>query len=198
MKKTFAIIGIIAMGCLLTFYQIQAIESAKKIDGLWLVKANVAMPIGHEITARDLAVTWVQKDLFSDDYYHDVDQLIGKTLSAGLSKNTLLTSAFVKEVGRYQPGSGHAITALKFTPEEALCWALEIGEEVMVVQVIELDNGHSKIIDLGAVEIKGIYDHYLDSGKVPTFVLVEGKGAVIKKIIEGRDAGRIELMKKAL
>ena len=193
MKKIVTVAAVLLMGLLLTAMEVSWIQNEKNREMVGVIGVIKPVQAGEILESGNLKEYELPKNHFHDGYYQSLDAVAGKTVMIDLAEKTLIFEGLLRESAYNVPLDGNGMTALKLEPESALCWTLDIGESVQVVQAG--DDGSYK--DLGTVLVKGLFDNYMEAHNVPAYVLVEGEIQIISKIIQLRETGRIELIKQA-
>lgn len=192
MKKIAVILVLLACGILVTVIEVAQIKAARVDQHLPIVILKENAEIGRLLKTEDVEVKWVPSELVSASSFTNVTEVVGKTLSIGLPKQTILSGEMLDEENYFMPTMGNSITAIKFNPEEVMCWEVRSGEIVEIVHI----NLNGFLSKLGKVTVKGYYsqNHSMDN-ETPIYLLVEGKPKIIEAIIKARGDGRLEAIK---
>ncbi|GAB6107471.1 SAF domain-containing protein [Fusibacter bizertensis] len=198
MKKIGIAVLLFICGGLLTYAEVKHINEQEISYTTDVVALKHDLTEGVVIKEQDLQMVSIPNEILSNNYVQDKDEVIGNTLAIALTELTLINKDVLLEKTYFIPSSGNALTSLRLTPEEMLCWEIEVGELVHVVHV----STDGVLTKLGQVSIKGIYDETLSrnfskKSNVPTFLLIEGNLNVIESIIASRGDGRLEVIKIA-
>lgn len=197
MKKIALIIGLLLCSFIITGLEINKINAAKDLKQTQIVILNRDLKAGEVITSSDLSVVKMPSDLTGDSNFYDKFEIEGNTLALDMPANTVLVKEMIIEHAFFVPESGNGITAIKLNPEEAMCWAVNTGESV-IVHFVDLKG---EVFEIGEVFVKGNFDQSLSQNtnhtSVPVFLLIEGKYEIVQKIIASRNLGRIEIVKKS-
>lgn len=192
MKKTALILILFFCGMLLTAFEIKQINEAQEDYLLPVVVLSGDMERGDVFEKENLRIEMVQRSLASSSTFDDINEVVGKTLSISLTNQTIVMSEMLDEKNYFMPGKGLAITAIKFSPEEVMCWEIKSGEVLKIVHV----DIEGQLSAIGDVIVKGQYDQSQSNNQdLPIYLLVEGKPAIIEAIIRARGNGRIEAVK---
>ena len=119
---------------------------------------------------------------------------MGMNITTDFSKYSILSKQIITDRVDDQTVSeiNHAMTTLKILPEEALCFRLIKGDKVSLYHT----NPEGEIVEMGNVLIKGIYDANLEDAGIPVYLLIEADRKLIEDVIQFRDAGRFEVVRK--
>jgi len=195
MKKIVIILFLLLCGGLITGFEIKQIKEAQMDARVPLVVLSETLEVGTLLSDSNLEIISIDKALAVENTYHQMADILGKTLAIGLTKGTILSQNMITEQTFFTPAKGHSISAIKLNPEEILCWEVRHGEEVELVHV-SLEGVFKRI---GKVIVKGNYDQEMmqknNFSTVPVYVLVEGESAIIETLIQLRHEGRIEVIK---
>jgi len=192
MKKYAVIFALLISGILITLLEVRSIQSAREDQHLQTVVLTNAVEVGQELKLEDLTLQKVPQDLVPLRAYDDVSEVIGKTISIGMPGKTIITMDLLDENRYFMPSKGQSITAIRFNPEEVMCWEVNNGE---AVEIIHIDT-QGNLKALGNVIVKEFYDQNQSTElAIPTYMLVEGKSSVIEGIIRARGNGRLEAVK---
>ncbi len=196
MKKILIVVLLFLCGGLLTFVEMKHINNQKMDYTTNVVALKHDLAEGIEIKEDDLQIVSIPNAIYNKNYFQNKNEIIGNTLAIALNESSLINKNMLLEKSYYLPSKGNAMTSLRLTPEEMLCWEIEIGENVHIVHVAL----EGVLSILGQVTIKGIYDQNLDQNvniknMMPTFILIEGKKNIIETIISKRGVGRLEVIK---
>ena len=194
MKKIVIMICVIALSIIMTFYQIHIIKQQTLQSFKDVVVLSKSLTEGTTIKASDLEMGKINTLWYSTDYYTDIQDAVGMCITTDFSKYSILSKQVLAEKVDDQIVSevNHAMTTLKFLPEEALCFRLTKGDEVALYQI----NQDNEAIEMGNVVIKAIYDNNLEDGGIPIYLLIEADRKIIKDIIRFRESGRFEVVRK--
>lgn len=193
MRKLFLVAAVLLVGLLLTAMEVKWIQNEKNTELIQVVGVINPLDAGEILERGNLTMYELLLNQYHDGYYRDYESVVGKTALVDFTEKTLIYDGILKEEAYDVPRPGNSLTALKLDPESALCWSLDIGEPILAVYVGD-DGGYNQ---LGNVTVKGLFDNYMESDGVPTFVLVEGQNKTVENIIRYRSLGRIELIKQA-
>ncbi len=195
MKKIIIIILLLLCGGLITGFEIKQINVAQMDTRVPIVILKETLEVGSVLSTDNLEIINVDEALAVENTFYKVDDVVGKTLAIALTKGTILSTSMITEQTFFTPSKGHALTALKLSPESIMCWEVNNGEVVELVHV-SLDG---ELRHIGKVVVKGYYDQEMVSDSnytsLPLFILVEGERHIIDEIIRSRDNGRIEVTK---
>lgn len=195
MKKIIIIVLLLLCGGLITGFEIKQINEAQMETHVPIVILKETLEVGSILSNENLEILNIDEALAAENTFCQIDEVEGKTLAITLTKGTILSSSMITEQTFFTPSKGHALTALKLSPEAVMCWEVMSGEEVELVHVsLEGQLGH-----IGKVVVKGYYDQEMvqksNFTSLPIFILVEGERHIIDEVIRLRDNGRIEVTK---
>ena len=198
MKKIGIAVLLFICGGLLTYAEVKHINEPEISYTTDVVALKHDLTEGVVIGEQDLQMVSIPKEIYNINYIQDKNEVIGNTLAIALTELTLINKDVLVEKSYFVPNRGNALTSLRLTPEEMLCWEIEVGEMVHVVHV----STDGVLTELGQVSIKGVYDENLNrnfskKSNMPTFLLIEGNLSVIESIIASRSNGRLEVIKIA-
>lgn len=198
MRKIGIAVLLFICGGLLTYAEVKHINEQEISYTTDVVALKHDLTEGVVIKEQDLQIVSIPNALYNKNYVQDKNEVVGNTLAIALTELTLINKDVLLEKSYFIPNSGKAMTSLRLTPEEMLCWEIEVGEMVHVVHV----STDGVLTKLGQVSIKGIYDETLSrnfskKNNIPAFLLVEGNVDVIESVISGRSDGRLEVIKIA-
>ena len=192
MKKFAVIMVLLTCGMLVTVFEVAQIKAARVDEHLPIVILKDDAEIGRILKNEDVEIKLVPTKLVPTSSFSNISEVVGKTLSIGLPSQTILSGEMIDEENYFMPSIGNSITAIKFNPEEVMCWEVTDGEILEIVHV-NLDGFLSKI---GDVTVKGYYNQNQSiDNESPIYLLVEGKPKIIEAIIKARGDGRLEAIK---
>lgn len=192
MKKFAVIMVLLTCGMLVTVFEVAQIKAARVDEHLPIVILKDDAEIGRILKNEDVEIKLVPTKLVPTSSFSNISEVVGKTLSIGLPSQTILSGEMIDEENYFMPSNGNSITAIKFNPEEVMCWEVTDGEILEIVHV-NLDGFLSKI---GDVTVKGYYNQNQSiDNESPIYLLVEGKPKIIEAIIKARGDGRLEAIK---
>lgn len=192
MKKIGVVVLLLICGGLLTYYEFNLINEQKISYVTKVVALRHDLPEGAEISDQDLQIVSIPNQIYNKNYFLDKNDVVGNTLAIELSESALVSRQTLLEKSYFIPTKGMAMTSIRLTPEEMLCWEVEIGERVSVLHV----NQDGALKNLGEVTVKGIYDQNLDQkSTVPAFLLIEARLVIVESIVSSRGNGRLEIIK---
>lgn len=192
MKKFAVIMVLLTCGMLVTVFEVAQIKAARVDEHLPIVILKDDAEIGRILKNEDVEIKLVPTKLVPTSSFSNISEVVGKTLSIGLPSQTILSGEMIDEENYFMPSKGNSITAIKFNPEEVMCWEVTDGEILEIVHV-NLDGFLSKI---GDVTVKGYYNQNQSiDNESPIYLLVEGKPKIIEAIIKARGDGRLEAIK---
>lgn len=192
MKRFAVIVILLTCGMLVTVLEVAQIQAARIDQHLPIVILKDDAEIGRILKNEDVEIKLVPTELVPASSFSSISEVVGKTLSIGLPSQTILSGDMIDEENYFMPSKGNSITAIKFNPEEVMCWEVTDGEILEIIHV-NLDGLLSKI---GAVTVKGYYNQNQSmDNESPVYLLVEGKPNIIEAIIKARGDGRIEAIK---
>lgn len=192
MKKYAVIFALLICGVLITLLEVRHIESAREDNHLPVVVLKAQVDVGYELQLKDIAIQMVPQDLVPSNAYDDLSEVVGKTLALSLPSKTIVVHEMLNEKKYFMPDKGHSITAIKFSPEEVMCWEISPEERLEIIHV----DIEGVLTVIGEVAVKGFYDQSQSSdSEAPIYLLVEGNPKVIEGIIRARGNGRIEAVK---
>lgn len=195
MKKIIIVIALLICGSLITFIEISSIEKAHHIDQISVVMLKHAVEGGQILTEKDLMIKSVDQAIGNDQYTLSLDQVVGLSLIASMPSGTLINTALLSEKVYHRPEAGKAMTSIRLSPEEALCWEISVGETLELVHITE----EQTLKYIGMAVVKGLYNQQLTvndkQDHVPIYLLVEGSKKTVENLLSARGKGRIEVIK---
>lgn len=148
------------------------------------------IPMGESITEEQIRWKAIDPDLLPPDSDWNVEE--GYVAAHPIAANTIIHRGLLRRAEEDVPKQGYARTALRLTPEQALCWKLRLDEEIDLLFVDE----EGKLSPIGKATVKGWFDQQMKESESSTYLLIEAKESIALEIIKKRDLGRIEIMKK--
>lgn len=187
--------ALLLCGALITIVEIKSIAKANQEDQIPVVVLKHPVEAGQILSDKDVYLKKTDYTLGQELYIQDVDQVVGLSLIASMPAGTLINKALLTEKAYLSPEVGNALSSIKLSPEEALCWEISEGESLELVHISE-----EQILSyIGATVVKGVYTQQLkmnDSQElVPIYLLVEGDKKTIENLVRARGNGRIEVVK---
>ncbi len=186
MKQKLIIVFLIVMSVGLTVFQL--VESGQK--GVDVVCVMRDVKEGQVIEKEDVGIL-KSLDSLPKGALKNPDKLIGKVAVVSLSKGTVAMESYFEEVVEEDLQKGESKTAIRLTPDTAICFTSEIDSSVQVYFV----GDKGELQKLGDVVLKQFYDQQMEQNDLLMYVVVEGKKSVIDKIVQKRALGRLELVK---
>lgn len=195
MKKIIIVIALLICGSLITFIEISSIKRAHHVEQISVVVLKHPVEGGQILTEKDLMLKSVDQSIGSDQYTMALDQVMGLSLIASMPAGTLINKALLTEKVYHRPDTGKAMTSIRLSPEEALCWEITIGEALELVHISE----EQDLNYIGMAVVKGLYNQQLTindkQDHVPIYLLVEGSKKTVENLVTARGRGRIEVIK---
>jgi hypothetical protein len=193
-KKMVVIVTFALLSLAVTQYQIQKInrETLQTYEAVYIYAKD--LDAGTVLSEEDIVIGKINTQWDSEAYVKEASTAIGKQLSTDVKKNALISIGSLAEVKEaMQPANGFALTAVKLTPETAVCWAFEAGDTLALYWVD--DDAVATLI--GNVFIKSIVSESGASKSAPVYAIVEADEVIVTKIVAMRDEGRFELVRQS-
>ena len=189
MKRWIITILIICLGIALTYIEVTAIRREKNAHLEEVVVARHSLERGHVLTEGDLKVVKTSGLDKGSKFTNSISSVVGKVIEHGLSADMVIYEDWLSQ-GENLLKKGRALTTLKMSPEEALCWQVKNGEHYEIGYVYE-----TTYETIGPVQIVSVHDQQMGQSDVPLYLLIEGSLNDVQKIIKYRNLGRYELIK---
>lgn len=189
MKRRIAVAVLLIVSALLTCFQLIG-ENQEETE--FAVSIISDIKAGERITTAHLGMIPMPSKYLVENRPRSVEEAAGRYARVDIAGGTLVTDAFLSADDPYKIQRGRALTAIRLLPDSAICWITEIGQAVDVYFVDDL--GKSAI--LGEVVVKKNFDPRMNEEDTLQYVVVEGDEAVVRKIVEKRAVGRLEIVKK--
>ncbi len=186
MKQKIVVIFFIVMSVGLTIFQMLKTEE----DAIEVVGMLRDMDAGTIVTERDVGTLYVL-DSPPAGSVERAEDIVGKVAIVSLKHDVVAMPEYFDEPVIDEVPVGYSKTAMKLSPDSAICFTSDLNSVVDVYFVG--DKGETE--RLGEVEIKAFYDHKMNQEDVFMYAVVVGKTSVVRKIIKNRALGRLELLK---
>ncbi len=186
MKQKIVVVFFIVMSVGLTVFQVLKTEE----DAVEVVGVLRDIPAGTIVTERDVGTMYVL-DSPPSGSVRNTAEFLGKVSVVALKQGVVAMPEYFEEPSLDEMPAGYSQTAMKLSPDSAMCFTSELDSEVDVYFV----GSKGEIERLGEVTIKEFYDHKMNQEDVLVYVVVVGKTSIVQKIVKNRSLGRLELVK---
>lgn len=187
MKRYIAAVALMILSIAIGLVQGSRTE---KNPGIPVLVASRGFEAGEAITEDRLEWRQITPDSSPEGAIREWSE--GYVAAYPIAANSIMHVGLVRRAEDDVPERGHARTALRLTPDQALCWKLQRNEAVDVVFV---DEGN-RLSSIGKAVVVGWFDQQMKENENGTFLLLEAPEATVFEIVQKRDLGRIEIVKK--
>lgn len=147
---------------------------------------------GEVLQASDFVEIQVLPDTCVEGMLTSAQEAAGAYVLLDLPRGVVAIEDFFEHSLEPEIEKGYAMTAIKMSPDSAICWTSEAGS---ILSVCFVDD-EGALTELGEVKLLDIFDQRLGKDDVPVFAVVTGKKTVIEQIVQRRTLGRLEVLIK--
>ena len=194
MKKIILIITLILLSLTVTKLQINSIneKTLQLYEDVYMFSKDI--PEDTILQKDHLTLGKINSQWWSDDYIRDPNKIIGKVIHKDVTQNSIVQTSDIREKKSNisVENDGYSLTTLKLKPEEALCWVMQVGDELLLYWVSDDDDK----TELGKIIVRNMYTDRLeekDLNEMAIYMMVEGEQSVVENIIQFRNHGRFEV-----
>jgi len=193
-KKIILVITLILLSLTVTKLQINSIneKTLQLYEDVYMFSKDI--PEDTILQKEHLTLGKINSQWWSEDYIRDPNKIIGKVIHKDVTQNSIVQTSDIREKKSNisVENDGYSLTTLKLKPEEALCWVMQVGDELSLYWVSD-DNDK---IELGKIIVRNMYTDRLeekDLNEMAIYMMVEGEQSVVENIIQFRNHGRFEV-----